>query len=282
MVGDVVSTEFTRGARNSNEDALVQFDSRSEYFVNVQYTVLLSARYPIRIRKHLRCLEHEFWYPEHQVVSASSKNSQLKTFFQDPCSNCMSDTEHGAPETSPPDQAQSPRTRIEIVTSAESFIQKFHFNHRRKLQLLVVPSHPLSAIPVPQIETRLSARYRLYSIMFVLASIAIAVFCYALATQHLLAPTNASQAVEVSSLFEERSITRNGLLYILFLACALLPLPCVHCALKASIQSSLEDEYFEQGEIIKGGLEEDSSLSTWNTGSFGGFKMSVGSLSTMA
>lgn len=288
VVGDVVATEFTRGV-GRNDEALVKFDSQREYFVTAQYTVLLSATYPIRVRKQLRCLENEFWYPEHPDANAIlSKNSQSHTIFQDPCSTCKSDTEEGGLEASL--HQQSTTARIEIVTSAESFIKKFQTNQGRKLQLLVLPGHPLSALPVPQIERRLSTRHRLYSTLFIIATMTISVFCFRLASQFLLHDnmedvSQGSESTSLSSLFQERPIKRIGLLYMLFLVGALLPLPCVHYALHNSIRNSLQEEYFESGDIIKGGLEEDS-LSTWNTGtatdSFGGFKMSVGSLSTMA
>ncbi|KAG7363130.1 hypothetical protein IV203_026490 [Nitzschia inconspicua] len=287
VMGDVVTTEFTRGVESSDENALVKFESQREFFVTVQYTVLLSTSYPIRTRKQLRCLENDFWYHEHPKVNAIlPQNSKSNTIFQDPCS-CQSEQEGGALEMSLCDGQQSPEGMIEIATSAESFIKKFQVtvSHGKKLQLLVLPSHPLSALPVPQIERRLSSRYRMYSSMFVFAALTIAVFCYALATQFLMLTRDTeglSHQSEATSWFQVRPIMRFSLLFILYFVFALLPLPCVHYTLRRSIQSSLHDEYFEQGDIIKGGLEDDSSLSTWNTDSIGGFKMSVESLSTIA
>ncbi|KAG7341953.1 hypothetical protein IV203_007045 [Nitzschia inconspicua] len=285
VVGDVVTTEFTRGVESSDENALVKFESQREFFVTVQYTVFLSTSYPIRTRKQLRCLENDFWYPEHPKVNAIlPQNSKSNTIFQDPCS-CQSEQEDGALEMSLCDGQQSSEAMIEIATSAESFIKKFQLSYGKKLQLLVLPSHPLSALPVPQIERRLSSRYRMYSSMFVFAALTIAVFCYALATQFLMLTRDTeglSHESEATSWFQVQPIMSFSLLFILYFVFALLPLSCVHYTLRRSIQSFLHDEYFEQGDIIKGGLEDDSSLSTWNTDSIGGFKMSVESLSTIA
>mmetsp|Transcript_31513 Transcript_31513/g.74159 ORF Transcript_31513/g.74159 Transcript_31513/m.74159 type:complete len:187 (-) Transcript_31513:2278-2838(-) len=60
--GEVVATEFTRGA---DDDKLgTSFNSsQKEYFVSIEYSILLSENYPIRIRKQLRVLEGDFFHP---------------------------------------------------------------------------------------------------------------------------------------------------------------------------------------------------------------------------
>jgi hypothetical protein len=264
VVGDVVATKFTRGG--GNNEALVRFESQREYVVNVQYTMLISVTYPIRIRKQLRCLEDEFWYSENpEVNSTPIQVSQHDTIFQDPCCTSLSDMEKARvePTACMPQQSQK---AIEIVTSAESFIKKFQLRHEKKLQLVVLPSYPMSALTVPQVERRLGAKHRMYSIMFFVATITMAMFCFHLAAQFLLvADTSATSGV-----FQERNLTRVVLQYSLFLLVGVLPIPCVHYFLNGTIRSSLQEEYFESGDIFKGGVDEDSSLSTWNTDSMGG------------
>jgi hypothetical protein len=220
------------------------------------------------------------------VNATSIPVTHHNTIFQDPCATSTSDMRKGMLETTFCNPQQSPQA-IEIVTSAESFIRKFHFSHEKKLQLLVLPSYPMSALTVPQIKRRLGARQRLYSIMFFVAAVTIAIFCFHLAGQFLLVQTDPSVisgAIESSPVYQERKLTRLVLQHLLYLVVALLPIPCVHYSLNGTIRNSLKEEYFESGDIFRGGVDEDSSLSTWNTDSMGGSKLtvSVESLSTMA
>jgi hypothetical protein len=270
VVGDVVATKFTRGVGNKKE-TMVRFENQREYFVNVQYTMLISATYPIRIRKQIRCLEDDFWYPDQPEVNVTSARvSQNHTICQDPCFTSKSDMEQGIFEITTCSPQQSPKA-IEIVTSTDSFIKEFQLCHEKKLQLLVLPCYPMSALTVPQVERRLGARHRLYSILFFVAAVTIAMMCFHLAAQFLLGTnTNTSEsALMVSSSFlpNERNIL---LLHSLFLVVALLPIPCVHCSFNGAIRNYLQEEYFESGDIFKGGVDEDSSLSTWNTDSIAG------------
>ena len=60
--------------------------------------------------------------------------------------------------------------------------------------------------------------------------------------------------------------TDNGLIwgwvvYWLFVVLVVTQLPCIRWLLRTQIRQTLEHEYFEMGELIRGGLD-DSSLST--------------------
>jgi len=225
--GEVVATEFTRGVDNSdNEEIGNNVNSQKEYFVTIEYSHLLSENYPIRIQKQLRVLEGDFF---HQGANPSGSCNI------DPCSfNCTSGHNNIIPTP-----------RVEIIASRDSFFKSFQFDHGKKLELLVLPNHHLSALPARQVERRLSTRYRLFSLSFVIAAILIAVFCFRLAAPLL--------RVDGVSSFK---------INFMFVIIALAPIPCIHYCLHELIQHSLEGEYFEMGgEVIKGG-QDDSSLSS--------------------
>ena len=119
--------------------------------------------------------------------------------------------------------------------------------------------------------------------MFVLAAIIMAVFCYHVGAQYLLTTgTQQYSDPTVSFAVQQRPMTRDGLLSLLYLSFALLPVPCIHFCLRDAIRKALEQEYYESGDIIRGGEADDQSFSTWNTESLAGFKLSIGSLSTLA
>mmetsp|Transcript_42399 Transcript_42399/g.47381 ORF Transcript_42399/g.47381 Transcript_42399/m.47381 type:complete len:333 (-) Transcript_42399:108-1106(-) len=229
--GEVVATEFTRGVDNSdNEEIGKNVNSQKEYFVTIEYSHLLSENYPIRIQKQLRVLEGDFF---HQGANPSGSCNIV-----DPCSfHCTSGHNNILPTP-----------RVEIIKNQDSFFKSFQFDHGKKLELLVLPNHHLSALPARQVERRLSTKYRLFSLSFVIAAILIAVFCFRLAAPLL-------RVDDVSSF-------NSFLINFMFVIIALLPIPCIHYCLHELIQHSLEGEYFEMGgEVIKGG-QDDSSLSS--------------------
>lgn len=246
--GEVVATEFTRGVAGAtssdNEEIAKNFNSsQKEYFVTIEYSHLLSENYPIRIQKQLRVLEGDFF---HQGANPSDPCSNI-----DPCSfNCT---------TGENNTTIIPRPRIEIIASKDSFFKSFQFDHGKKLELLVLPNHHLSALPARQVERRLSSRYRLFSLSFVLSAIMIAVFCFRLA-----APLLRVDGAEGSGypLIIAQSSLNALLINFIFVIIALAPIPCIHYFLHEPIQHSLECEYFEMGgEVIEGG-QDDSSLSS--------------------
>ena len=245
--GEVVATVFTRGV-NANIENIGNYSSQREYFLSIEYTVLLSESYPVRIRKQLRVLECDFLNPGRYPRSCE-KNSP---------GSCEYNSEGKA-------VACKFNQRIEIVTSGDSFFKSFQFDHGRKLQLLVLSDHHLSALPARQVERRLSIRYRLFSISFVLAAILIAVFCLHLAVP-LLRQQITEGETEVSGYISAKIVGSTKLDCLLrnflFLIFSLAPLPCIHYLLHDFIQYSLEGEYYEMGgEVIRGG-QDDSSLSS--------------------
>jgi hypothetical protein len=262
ILGDVVSTEFTRGVGSSNGNVRFTFGSPKEYFVSVEYSQQLSTNYPIRVRKQLRVLEDEFFSPDHQEVAHTY--SQSNSVF---CTSCTQEVNEETIETSMNDHCKFPTTEIEFMASAESFFRNFYCQGK-KLQLLVLPHRHLSAIPLRQAERRVGIKYRLFSLSFVTASMLIAIFCFHLAAQFLLPD---DEQLQPGTSFDAM------LLYPLFAILALAPVPAMHFFLHDAIWNSLEVEYFETGEVIKGGLG-DSSLSTWNSDSILGFRPSAGSL----
>ena len=231
--GEVVATEFMKFS-----------SSQKEYFVTIEYSHLLSENYPIRIRKQLRVLGGDFF---HQGANPSDLCSNI-----DPCAfNC---TIEGNNTTI------IPRSRIEIVARKDSFFESFQFDHGKKLELLVLPNHHLSALPARQVERRLSSRYRLFSLSFVLSAIMIAVFCFRLAAP--LLRVDGAEGSGYPSIIPQSSSLNALLINFIFVMIALAPIPCIHYFLHEPIQHSLECEYFEMGgEIIKGG-QDDSSLSS--------------------
>ena len=237
--GEVVTTEFTRGVLNSDATKMGNDSDQKEYFVSIEYSFLLSENYPIRIRKQLRVLECDF---------------------------CQPDSCHD----------RAPNPVVEIIASRDSFFKSFQFDHGKKLKLLVLPDHYLSALPACQVKRRLSTKYRLYSFAFVVVAIMIAVFCF-----HV-----AAQMFGESVFGEEGTILRSFLVDLAFVMITLSPVPCIQYLFREMIQYSLEGEYFERGgSVIKGGLE-DSSLSSRsdfgrNPSYFGYNRMSLETQSTL-
>jgi hypothetical protein len=246
--GEVVATEFTRGVADTssdNEETAMNFSSsQKEYFVTIEYSHLLSENYPIRIRKQLRVLEGDFF---HQGANPSDPCSSI-----DPCSfDCTTEGNN---------TTIIPRPRIEIIARKDSFFKSFQFDHGKKLELLVLPNHHLSALPARQVERRLSSRYRLFSLSFVLSAIMIAVFCFRLAAP--LLRVDGAEGSGYPSIISQSSSLNALLINFIFVIIALAPIPCIHYFLHEPIQHSLECEYFEMGgEVIKGG-QDDSSLSS--------------------
>ena len=246
--GEVVATEFTRGVDAGDaEDSIGKNfnNSQKEYFVSIEYSILLSENYPIRIRKQLRVLKGDFFHPGKNPAGG----------YCDPLSlNCASSGGNVIEPTKKP--------IIEIIASRDSFFKSFQFDHGKKLQLLVLPDHHLSALPARQVERRLSTRYRLFSISFVLAAILIAVFCFRLAAPLLQQQVYGEEGSEYVPSIIEQSPIYSLLINFVFAMIALAPIPCIHHLLHELIQQSLEGEYFEMGgEVIKGG-QDDSSLSS--------------------
>lgn len=247
--GEVVTTEFTRGVDADNEK-LGDYNGQREYFVSIEYSHLLSENYPIRIRKQLRVLECDFFHPGQNPADRHNN---------DPCSLQCDSKCNGVPPKAKP-------TMIEIIASRDSFFKSFQFDHGNRLQLLVLPDHHLSALPASQVKRRLSTRYRLFSISFVIAAISIAVFCFHLASPHLIERIHGEEGIEasgyISRIASQTTILNSLLMNFIFAIITLAPIPCIHYFLHDFIQYSLEGEYFEMGgEVIKGG-QEDSSLSS--------------------
>ena len=228
--GKVVATEFTRGG-DTNAIKFGNYSSRREYFVSIEYSFLLSENYPIRIRKQLRVLECDFCQPDRNSSCPENKKNSI----------------------------------IEIIASRDSFFRSFQFDHGKKIQLLVLPDHHLSALPTCQVKRRLSTKYRLFSITFVIIAILIAVFLFRFAVSLLWRRTNEEEEMETNGFMSKHPTILSSLLVnIVFAMLALAPIPCIHYCLHDCIQYSLEEEYFEMGgNIIKGGHDyDDSSLSS--------------------
>jgi hypothetical protein len=265
VIGDVVSSEFTRGVSNNEE-----------YFVSVEYAFILSSNYPVRIRKQVRVLEGQFFNPDlpgvhrRQTIAGSKPN----VIFQDPCSTYNSDISEKVLEISLHDEIVQSKHRIEIIASGESLLKNYRFSHGRKqLELLVLSNHHLSGLPARQVEQRLSTKYRIFSACFVIAAVTLAIFCFHIAAEFLLG----------TEYMEEVSTpTTSTSAYLLCAILSLIPIIFIHLLFHESIRRLLEEQYFGDGEIIEGGhQEDDSSLSTWNTNSVIGFKMSAGSLPSL-
>jgi hypothetical protein len=262
---------------------LGRFGSQKEYFATVEYnTTMVTANYPLRIRKQVKVLENQLLHPDNlpKVNQSQSFNGvEPNAIFQAPCSTCNSEVSEKVFEVSIQDE-ENPRARIEIITSGESFFKDFMVRDGRRLvELIVLPNHHLSGLPARQVERRLSTKYRLSSASFVVAAMVLAIFCFDIAVQFLWGTDYVGSSDEVAR-------TSSPFAYLLYALFASIPIPIVYTFLHGPIRGSLEEEYFQglgSGEIIKAGhQEDDSSLSTWNTNSVLGFKMSVGSLSTMA
>lgn len=252
--GEVVATEFTRGADSSVDDIgkNVNF-SQKEYFVSIEYMFLLSDNYPIRIRKQLRVLGGDFFHPGQNPTDCD---------LVDPCSfTCVPGNKNAEAKATP---------RIEIIASQDSFFKSFQFDHGKMLELLVMPNHHLSALPARQVQRRMSTRYRLYSISFVIAAYSIAIFCFRLAApllQQLLYEGAEEGDSDVPSIITAQGSLNSFQINFLYAMFALAPIPCIHQILYGHIQESLEGEYFDTGgEVVSGG-QDDSSLSS--TSAFG-------------
>lgn len=270
--GDVVSIEHIRGSggggqqrRGSGEVGCGEYGNpQKEYLVSVEYVQFLTESYPIRIRKDLRVLERELVHPNYPELDNRSQGREKTDGHK-----TATDGEHGGPgnvcatgtcaslEMDVPldsiTDCPQPIPEIEIgVTAGEdSFFKNLSFRHYgKKLDLLVLPNLHLSALPAQHVERRLSNQYRMYTVTVVAAATLIAVICFRLAAQFLLYD-------DVSP----DEVIWGWVVYWLLVVLVVAQLPVIHWTLRSYIRQTLEREYFEVGELIKGGLD-DSSLST--------------------
>lgn len=296
--GDVVSTEFARcggGGQKCGGGGVGGWgeyeNQQKEYLVSVEYNRLLSSTYPVRIRKQLRVMEGELFHPDHPERDQAQRQKRHapvvateseRDVTSNPCSvaHCGTSIEIDAPMKSFADcpyAAPKPLIEIEACARKDSFFGTFHFNRGTKLELLVMPNHHLSALPVGHIERRLSHQHRLFSVAIVGVAALIAAVCFRLASQCLLEMEAEHDQVDNSSYATESGLVWGWVVYWAFVVLVLAQIPCIHGLLRGTIRQSLEQEYFEVGELIKGG-QDDSSLSTGSDSFF--VYRSMDSLST--
>ena len=246
--GEVVRTEFST---NPNDDIGIAGNQniQKRHVAAIEYSIIISETYPLRIRKLLRVLECDL-FPQDQHRDISSRNKNNQNVFDD---NTI--------------RSKAGRV-VEILVSRDSFFKSCQFDQGRKLPLLVLPNQPLSALPARQVERRLSARYRFSSMGFVIAAILVAVFCFRLATPLLAHMLHGEDGTEtrgyVPSITGGSAIFDSLLMNIFFATLALSPTLCIHHLFYDFLQYSLEKEYFETGADVIKGDQDDSSLSTWS------------------
>jgi hypothetical protein len=229
---DVISTEFARGGAGDGD---VCFEpGQKEYCVIVEYDHLMPDNYRIRIRKQLRAMESDFVHLNHVGLDF-------------PTSNDAKGDKNRTPRRSNRDKAadiESQRNSARVIFNKDAYFQKF-LVEERKLELLVLDGHPKSGFSARQLKRRLSLRYRMSSMAFVLSAILVTLLCFLMAVRAI----------------EDTGQSSGWIMVLSFAVLILLQGPCIHFTLRKSIQESLQEEYFEAAEVLQTG-QDDSSLSS--------------------
>jgi hypothetical protein len=238
---DIHSTEFARGAGHNG--SLLCFEgNQREYCVTVEYDQIISESYRIRIQKQIRALESDFKNPDHPEPNNPNTSGDA--------AKAAKRLDPEAPVVDPEslvkkDKKQQPP----IIVNQESFFRKFLYDHR-KVELLVLNNKPKSGFPREQLDRRLSLRYRLSSLAFVISTIFLALFCFRMAIRTITEEEDAQHRL-------------SGWIAVwVFVALIVMQIPCIHILMHTTLRDALEEEYFELAELVPTGLDDHSTLSS--------------------
>lgn len=230
---NIISTEFARGSKASGGGTCIS-DNHIEYTAVVEYDRMTSTAYRIKVRKQLRVRESDFFSPEHPQLNAF-KSSKDKSKMRSPKIEIQVDTE-----------ALQKNDHLQV--SQAIFFQKFTLE-RRKLELLVLPEHPKSGYPQHAVERAGSHRYRSTTLSLAVANILLAAFS-------LLVSARA-----ISEQEDEEQRRTAWTIFWIFVGLVVLQMPVIYYLLNNRLKKSLEEEYYEMGELAPT-AQDDSSLSS--------------------
>jgi hypothetical protein len=259
---DIYSTEFARGAGHGSP-SLVGFEgNQREYCVTVKYDQIICESYRIRIRKQIRVLESDFILPDH-LPDHPPELLNPKTTSGDNAKATKSLDPEAAPVVDPEslmvkDNKKRPAAPIIVVNQ-----EKFLHDHR-KLELLVLNQKPKSGFPREQLDRRLSLRYRLSSVAFVIFTIFLALFCFRRAIRFIT-----EEEDEQDRLF-------GWITVWVFVALIVIQIPCIHILLHTTLRDALEEDYFELAELVPTTGQEDDDDSSSSSDSENMFLSSDG------
>jgi hypothetical protein len=229
----LISTEFARGGKESGGRACIS-DNHIEYTAVVEYDRMTSTEYRIKVRKQLRARESDFISPCHPELNVF-KSPKGKHKTRSPKIEIQVDTE-------------ALQKNDHLQASQEIFFRKFAVENRT-LELLVLPEHPKSGFPHNAVERAGSLRYRSTTLSLAVANMLMAAFSLRMSARKVSEVENG----------EQRRIAWT--IFWIFVGLIVLQMPVIYCLLNTFLKKSVEEEYYELGELGPT-AQDDSSLSS--------------------
>ncbi|KAL3943408.1 MAG: hypothetical protein SGBAC_002533 [Bacillariaceae sp.] len=211
----------------------VNSENKKEYVVTVEYRRTLEANYKVTVHKEFRVQDIDMYRLDGE--DKASKSSYLW---------------HGKDEVDKVWIEDPESIIIQRQLTKEDFAGFKEFSAEPKgLELLVIREHLQSAIPVKEIEQKMTWKYHATAVGFICLAILLCIFCFLFIRHEILTDADTTnQNIEW------------GILY----ACAaliVLQIPMIHCCLQQTLQKALEDGYFKTGAVGTDG-QDDSTIPT--------------------
>jgi hypothetical protein len=232
VLAKIISTAFARGSKPSGGGACIS-DNHIEYTAVVEYDRMTSTDYRIRVRKQLRLRESD-------VISCPPELNSFKT-----SKGKFKKSSHKV-EIQVDTEALQKNDHLEACQ--EIFFQKFTLENRT-LELLVLPEHPKSGYPRNEVERAGSLRYRTTILSLLVANMLLTAYFLRMSTR------------KISEQEDEELRRIAWTIFWIFVVLIVLQMPVIYCLLNTLLKKSVEEEYYELGEM-EPTAQDDSSLST--------------------
>lgn len=211
--------------------------NEKEYVVTVEYRRTVNEIYKVTIRKEFRVRASDMYRlgdggkPTNSSYLWQGKDEEDKVWIEDPNSII-----------------------IERQLTKEDFAGFKEFSEEPKgLELLVIRDYMQSAIPVKEIERKMTWHYHATAVGFLCFSSLICFFCFLFIHHEILTDTDkANQIIEWNILY-----VCAGLIA--------LQIPTIHFFFQQTLRMALEDGYFRTGVVGTDG-QDDSTIPTIFTG----------------
>ncbi|CAJ1949322.1 unnamed protein product [Cylindrotheca closterium] len=219
----------------------VNADNQREYVVTVEYRRTLNENYKVTIHKEFRVQDTDMYRLDDRL-DGEAKDTTSSYLW------------HGTTEEDKVWIEDPESIIIERQLTKEDFAGFKEFSAEPKgLELLVIREHLQSAIPVKEIEQKMTWQYHATAVGFIVFAMLVCFFCFLVIRHEILTDADkANQNIEWNILY----------------ACAALiafQIPAIHCFLRSTLQKSLEDGYFKTGIVGTDG-QDDSTIPTLVSG----------------
>ena len=235
----IVSAEFARGGNAVEWGAVKSDRMETEYILFVEYNrTIAEGTYVTTIRKQIKVKECDIIRPKYYTYEVD-----------------------GVEESAP----------LESSIEIKKMLQMLHNGNGARggdgvgrVKMLVLPEHHRSGISKCQAERANTWQSKFSMLALILSAIGLAVFCVQLAA-NAITTTNINMHQRTS---DEISLYMIGIFTILVFIEVLL----IHCCLKHSFEETLENEYFNSGELVTTPYypDEESTLSSGSDFFLGG------------